>query len=86
VVSAGAGAIGDSIGTTITRFITTVDISHAAERFITEAILIMGEGAAKLAGVVSTIREKRPDLLRETVRRREDTQPRAARAAFARAR
>lgn len=85
VVLAGDGAIGDLIGTTITRSITTVDISHAAERFITAAIFITVEGGAKSGEVASIIQGKRPGLLRETAKRREDTLPRAARAAFAQA-
>lgn len=83
MVLAGAGAIGDSIGTTITRFITMDVISHAAERFITAAISITGQGAAKLAVGVSTAPAKQPGPLKEIAKRRADTRPRAARAEFA---
>ena len=44
--SAGDGAIGDSIGTIITLFITTADISRAAEPSTTAAISIAEAVAA----------------------------------------
>jgi len=86
VVLGGDGDTGDSIGTIIMRSMITVAISRAAERFITEAILITVGDVAKSAGVVSTIQGKRRGLLREIDKQREDMLLPAVRAAFGQAR
>ena len=93
---AGGGGIGDLIGTTITRSITTAGTTRGAERFTTATITTAEEqdgaesGAAaqptERAAGFTTIRAKPPDPLRATVRRPADMRRLAGRAVYDRAR
>src|SRR5580704_4628193 len=88
-VTDGAGAIGVSIGTTTTQFITTRGItrtvllfitaitSTAAQRCMAEQTFTRQTDHREPSGMAAfiTVREQRPIRSRETTTRHEDTQP-----------